>query len=429
VRKERQAKYAFPLLTEFPEEGEKLFEIIDETIEGFLKTGQKKWSCGKFPSLSNALIYSFFSLLDEDGEYHHFLTPRKKPNKLGEGSEATLIVGYELQKDNEGWCLAQDALPSIVLKIYHYQYEDQSRYDYRVNRMNTLVSEKSQQIEIMAKYYDQKFLFKNPYVRPLENSFKIYVPMIYWPGKEAFMIRLEFEEIRNNKYSEDTQKAAYQNLFLKSLRCGVKIIEAVEKLHEKGYLHRDIKPENFLVHEGEATLVDFGSAVLASDKNPFLGAFTPHYAPREVLDGGQWTVDAEKFSLGMTLHFLLFGIDTLNPYDCMSPEFHDGVNAGIVRINPDFLDFLKWIAKDESEKALLKNVKKSLSDKIYALTSQDPTQRPALSEVKAVFQSVLSRLERPRLQKSNSSLFLKCEELEEPSGQNLRSTPSPQPKI
>ncbi len=44
------------------------------------------------------------------------------------------------------------------------------------------------------------------------------------------------------------------------------MLDAIEKLHDRGYLHRDIKPSNFVMGKGKQRsqlfMVDFGLAKL-----------------------------------------------------------------------------------------------------------------------------------------------------------------------
>ncbi len=47
----------------------------------------------------------------------------------------------------------------------------------------------------------------------------------------------------------------------------VKMLDAVEQLHNLGYLHRDIKPSNFRVKDGEVFITDFGTVQSYLDDN------------------------------------------------------------------------------------------------------------------------------------------------------------------
>jgi serine/threonine-protein kinase len=78
-------------------------------------------------------------------------------------------------------------------------------------------------------------------------------------------------------------------------------------LHHMGIVHCDIKPENLMIDsQGCVRLIDFGSAYELSSP-PEEHAWTPRYAPPEVLEGGEWTKKADFASAGYVLVELLSG--------------------------------------------------------------------------------------------------------------------------
>ena len=41
----------------------------------------------------------------------------------------------------------------------------------------------------------------------------------------------------------------------------VQMIEAVEQMHNAGFIHKDIKPDNFRIKDNKVVLIDFGIAI------------------------------------------------------------------------------------------------------------------------------------------------------------------------
>jgi transcriptional regulator with GAF, ATPase, and Fis domain len=87
------------------------------------------------------------------------------------------------------------------------------------------------------------------------------------------------------------------------------VLRALSYLHRQGVWHRDLKPQNIVVEDAHigrlpaARLLDFGLAG-AADPRP---AGTLGYVAPEVLAGGAASAAADIYSLGATLHEVVFG--------------------------------------------------------------------------------------------------------------------------
>lgn len=86
-----------------------------------------------------------------------------------------------------------------------------------------------------------------------------------------------------------------------------KCLRGLSALHDKGIVHCDIKPSNIMLDcYGSIRLIDIGSA-FQLDSPPRRHAWTPRYAPPEVLEDDKWTKQGDLASLGYVLIDLLSG--------------------------------------------------------------------------------------------------------------------------
>jgi serine/threonine-protein kinase len=86
-----------------------------------------------------------------------------------------------------------------------------------------------------------------------------------------------------------------------------KCLRGVRALHDKKIVHGDIKPSNIMLgSDGGIRLIDINSAFEISSR-PTVSAWTPRYAPPEVLQGEPWTPKSDLASLGYVLIELLSG--------------------------------------------------------------------------------------------------------------------------
>lgn len=96
--------------------------------------------------------------------------------------------------------------------------------------------------------------------------------------------------------------------------------EALEYVHEKGYIHLDFKPENILVKRtGQIKLVDFDMAVRLMPKPKRLKSYpgTPQYMAPEMLMRKEIDHRVDIFAFGVTAYELL---TFEKPFPGRSPE-------------------------------------------------------------------------------------------------------------
>ncbi|MBY0552760.1 MAG: serine/threonine protein kinase [Candidatus Obscuribacterales bacterium] len=147
--------------------------------------------------------------------------------------------------------------------------------------------------------------------RTLSQSISPHIPKIYaWGVTEDRFPFLVMELLAGSPGDKLSFSLTYDEV----TELGIQICDALENLHEAGFVHRDVKPQNIMVDRDETgkvvgKLIDFGivhalgreqSLTGTNDVLGSLDYLSPeHFTPRE-LDRR-----SDIFSLGCTLHFLI----------------------------------------------------------------------------------------------------------------------------
>ncbi|HID23740.1 MAG TPA: serine/threonine protein kinase [Planctomycetaceae bacterium] len=85
-------------------------------------------------------------------------------------------------------------------------------------------------------------------------------------------------------------------------------LAALDSMYQANIMHGDIKPSNIMLKRtGRTKLIDFGSSFEGTEV-PRRWAWTPHYAPLELLRHGEYTNQSDLASLGYVLVEMLAGV-------------------------------------------------------------------------------------------------------------------------
>jgi len=90
------------------------------------------------------------------------------------------------------------------------------------------------------------------------------------------------------------------------------LVDALSTIHQSGIYHLDIKPDNIMLTEdGRIILLDFGAARWSNLGDPghpkSIVAYTPEYAPLELLRGDEIGPETDIFEVGVLAYELLTG--------------------------------------------------------------------------------------------------------------------------
>ena len=180
---------------------------------------------------------------------------------------------------------------------------------------------------------------------------------------------------RKNGFSEDVCKFIL-----------LKILDAVEALHNQGLCHRDIKPENIVLtgDNYDLKLIDFGVAttfINSKNKKKKLNrkVGTPYYAAPEILERRQYEGDkVDIFSIGALLFVL------------MTRKFAFA-KAKIINDAPNSKKILYGLIKDKNYDKywenldtyfVIKNVPEEFKNLFVKMVAYNPEERPSINEIR-----------------------------------------------
>ena len=199
---------------------------------------------------------------------------------------------------------------------------------------------------------------QHPHILPLFDSGStngiIYYVMPYVDG-ESLRARLDRE----------TQLSIED-----AVRITREVADALDYAHRQGVIHRDIKPENILLHDGRATVADFGIALALTAAaggrmtETGMAVGTPHYmSPEQAAADREPTARTDIYSLGVLLFEMLTGVPP-----------HQGASAQQV---------IMRIATEEAPRvtSLRKSVPAHVADAVAVALQKVPADRFARARV------------------------------------------------
>lgn len=166
--------------------------------------------------------------------------------------------------------------------------------------------------------------------------------------------------------------------------------DAVQHLHERGYLHRDLKPHNILVTERngvpELKLVDLGLARRidqrgGSGEAAIVGTLG-YMAPEQLLRPAEVDQRSDVFGLGAVLHELLSGRSPIDAVELtQARRDDDGLQLRQAPVVPPSRavagDEIAAARRGTNSRALGRWLARTLDKVVVAALSPDPAARPA----------------------------------------------------
>jgi len=164
---------------------------------------------------------------------------------------------------------------------------------------------------------------------------------------------------------------------MRLLTAAIKVLEALEHLHQRGVIHRDLTPRNILVSsDGQPKVMDFGLAYLMQESRHFtrtgytLG--TPEYMAPEQAKGLALTSQADLYSFGAVLYRAFTG----------RPLFEGENDQSVL--------YQHVYENPKSPQSLNPAVPAEVSGLILSMLAKNPSERPGSASVaKAILEETL----------------------------------------
>ena len=173
-----------------------------------------------------------------------------------------------------------------------------------------------------------EYYYNNPEIELLKKLNSPYFPKIIdvIRYEHSVIIVMDYIEGENLQAIIDKEGKFEQK---KVIHIAQQLCEALGYLHNRSIIFRDVKPSNIILKpDGNICMIDFGIAkqLKNTDRNDTAALGTIGYASPEHFGGhGRTDQRSDIFSLGVTLYYLLTGLDP--SYKPMLP---------LREINPDF---------------------------------------------------------------------------------------------